>query len=534
MANILGDDRKQQILALGQLGWPLRRIEHATGVRRETAGAYLRAAGIAMRAPRRRRPPPKPASEVSTDPANPASQVSTDLERLPRGRADLPAWPPQTSRAPTASACEPYRELIELALGRGRNAMAIWQDLVDQHGFPARYASVRRYVVQVRGTRTPDAHPVIVTAPGEEAQVDYGDGPMVRDPGTGKYRRTRLFVLTLGASRKSVRLLTFTSSTRRWAELHEEAFRRLGGSVRVVVLDNLREGVLRPDVYDPALNPLYRDVLAHYGAVALPCRVGHPDRKGKVESAIGHTQRTPLKGGRFEMLAEAQAYLDRWDARWADTRIHGTTKRQVAAMFAEERPHLLPLPLEPFRYYQYGLRTVHLDGCVEVAGAYYAPPPGWLGRVVAVQWDDHHVRLLEPPTGRLLREHRRHARGRHVIHPDDHPPRTPATTLTLLARAARAGEAIGTLCTAIHGRDGAHGVRRILGVLALVKTYGGAVVADACGAALELGVAEYRFLRRYLERHAPAPLTLRQVDPLIRELTHYRDVIARKTQEVTP
>src|SRR5439155_954131 len=92
---------------------------------------------------------------------------------------------------------------------------------------------------------------------------------MVRHPGTGKYRRTRLFLFTLGYSRKSVRLLTFASSTRRWCELHEESFRRLGGTVQVVVLNNLREGVLTPDVYDPALNPLYRDVLAHYGSSFL-------------------------------------------------------------------------------------------------------------------------------------------------------------------------------------------------------------------------------------------------------------------------
>src|SRR5439155_17323567 len=322
MANILGDDKRQQILALGRLGWPLRRIEQATGVRRETATAYLKPAGIAIRGPRRRRPPAKPASEVSTD-----------LSPLPPGLAALPAWPPPTSRAPTASACEPYRELIELALSRGRNAMAIWQDLVDQHHFPARYASVRRFVGTLRGQRTPEAHPVIVTAPGEEGQVDYGDGPMVRHPVTRKYRRTRLFVFTLGYSRKSVRLLAFASSARRWAELHEETFRRLGGAVHVVVPDNLKEGVLTPDVYDPTLNPLYRDVLAHYRAIAVPCRVGDPDRKGKVESAIGHTQSTPLKGLRFESLEEAQTYLDRWDARWADTRIHGTTKRQVAAMF---------------------------------------------------------------------------------------------------------------------------------------------------------------------------------------------------------
>jgi hypothetical protein len=325
--------------------------------------------------------------------------------------------------------------------------------------------------------------------------------------------------------------LTFESSTRRWCELHEETFRRLGGAVKVTILDNLREGVLTPDIYDPVLNPLYRDLLAHYGVVALPCRVGDPDRKGKVESAIGHTHRA-VKGLRFETLDAAQAYLDRWDARWADTRIHGTTKRQVATMFAEERPTLQPLPLEPFRYYAFGMRTVHLDNCIEVAYAYYSAPPGWLGQEVAVQWDVAQVRLLDPATGRLLREHRRqHRRGRHRIHPDDAPPRTPPTTVTLLTRAARAGPHIGALCTGIHHRDGALGVRRILGVLGLVKKHGTPAVDAACAAALDLNVATYRFVRRYLERQPAAPLTLRQIDPLIRELTHYREVIAHKTQE---
>ena len=283
--------------------------------------------------------------------------------------------------------------------------MAIWQDLVEEHGFQAGYASVKRFVGKLRGSEPVEARVVITTAPGEEAQVDYGEGPMVRDPQTGKYRRTRLFAMTLGYSRKSVRLLVWRSSAQVWAELHEQAFRRLGGTVRVVVLDNLREGVLKPDIYDPTLNPLYRDVLAHYGVVALPCRVRDPDRKGKVESSIGHAQRTPLKGLRFESLEEAQRYLDRWEEHWADTRIHGTTKRQVAAMFAEEKPALGELPLEPFRYYQYGERTVNLDGCVEVEAAYYGAPPGWIGRQVQVQWDGLHVRVVDPRSGKLLREH---------------------------------------------------------------------------------------------------------------------------------
>jgi hypothetical protein len=295
------------------------------------------------------------------------------------------------------------------------------------------------------------------------------------------------------------------------------------------VHDNLKEGVLEPDVYDPALNPLYRDVLAHYGVTALPCRVRHPDRKGKVESGIDHAQKK-LTGLRFEAMDEGQAYLDRWEERWADTRIHGTTKRQVKAMFEEERPHLLPLPLEPFRYYQYGERTVHLDGAVEVEGAYYHLPPGHLGRRLAVQWDTLHVRILDPRTGELLREHVRQERGRRRMRDEDRPKRTPPTTVQLLARAARAGDHVGALCQAIHRHDGEAGVRRILGVLAFAKKYGPAVVDEACAAALELEVPTYRFVRRFLERKPALQLTLRQVDPLIRELTHYRDLIDRRTE----
>jgi len=422
--------------------------------------------------------------------------------------------------------------VIAEALSCGRNAMAIWQDLVDRHGFQAGYASVRRFVLRLRGSTPVEARVVITTAPGEEAQVDYGDGPMVRHKESGKYRRTRLFVLTLGYSRKSVRLLTWRSTTQVWAELHEKAFRRLGGTTRWVVLDNLKEGVLTPDIYDPTLNPLYRDVLAHYGVIALPCRVRDPDRKGKVESGVGHAKRTPLKGLRFESLEEAQSYLDHWEERWADTRIHGTTKRQVAVMFAEEKPTLRELPLEPFRYYRFGERTVNLDGCIEVEAAYYGAPPGWIGRKVQAQWNELHVRLIDPKTGQLLREHLRTRRGFHRIQEMDQPARTPRSTEALLRSAHQAGRYIGVLCDHIHRTEAEPGVRRILGVLALARKHGPAVVEDAAKAALEMGAPSYRFVRRYLDRRPPVPLTLRQVDPIIRQLTLYRQLIDQKTGDL--
>jgi hypothetical protein len=289
--------------------------------------------------------------------------------------------------------------------------------------------------------------------------------------------------------------------------------------------------VLTPDVYDPAVNPLYRDVLKHYGAVALPCRVRHPDRKGKVESGIGHTQGTALKGLRFENIEAAQQHLDHWDVRWADTRIHGTTKRQVAAMFAEEKPHLSPLPVEPFRYYRYGTRTVHLDGHVEIDGAYYSGPPGTIGHVLSVQWDERHVRLLSTTTGELLREHAVQQRGRHRTHEADKPKKTPATTHQLLARARSAGSNIGVVAAEIHHRDGEVGVRRIVGLLGMVKKHGHYAVDAACSMALGVGVPTYRFVRQYVERETGPRAALKQIDPLIRDLTHYRDLIANITKE---
>jgi hypothetical protein len=240
---------------------------------------------------------------------------------------------------------------------------------------------------------------------------------------------------------------------------------------------------------------------------------------------------SPLKGQRFESMQEAQVYLDQWEERWADTRIHGTTKCQVAAMFAEEKSSLLPLPLEPFRYYQYGERTVHLDGCVEVEAAYYSAPPGWIGRRVQVQWHGKLVRLIDPRDGLLLREHLRGERGRHRIKEEDRPQRTPIGVVRLLARAETARSHIGQLCKSMHRQQGELAVRRIQGILSFLKKYGMARVEDACAAALELEAYDYRFVRRYLERNSQPPLSLRQVDPLIRQLTLYRDLIEERTKE---
>ena len=174
--------------------------------------------------------------------------------------------------------------------------------------------------------------------------------------------------MMLGASRHAYRVTVWNSSTQAWCDLHEAAFAYFGGVPKTIRLDNLLEGVIKPDVYDPELNALYAAMLTHYGVVALPCRPYAPDLKGKVESAVGHTQATALKGRRFESLDEQNAVLTRWNERWASTRIHGTTKRQVREMFEEERTALLALPTTRFEHYRILERRVHFDGHIEVNG----------------------------------------------------------------------------------------------------------------------------------------------------------------------
>ena len=250
-----------------------------TGHRRETIARYGQQAGVL---------PPKPAVEV---------EVPTES-----------SLPTQTG---SRSSCEPHRAFIEGEFGKGRNAVAIYQDLVEHHGYAGSYDAVKRLVRKLRPTE-PKISCRFETAPGQEAQVDYGEGASTRDSRSGKHRKPRLFVMTLGYSRHAFRTVVWRSSSQTWCELHEQAFAYFGGAPAMIRLDNLREGVVDPDIYDPEINRLYAAMLKHYGVIALPCRPYAPDLKGKVESAVGHTQATALKGRCFESIDEQNAFLQHW------------------------------------------------------------------------------------------------------------------------------------------------------------------------------------------------------------------------------
>jgi len=386
MSNVMSKTQQEQVVALGKLGWTTRKIEETTGCRRETVSKYLRLAGVPVRPPGQwgRAPP------VFGDGAKPAIEVST------------------ARNASQASLCEAHRADIAAKVDKGVCAKVIWEELTN---FSGSYASVKRFVQRLKAeTSVSSSIPVatIYTGPGKEAQVDYGQGPLVRDPRTGRLVRSRLFVMTLGWSRKAVYLLSLSSSSEVWCELHEKAFRALGGTPTSIVLDNLAEGVKLPDYCDPALNQQYAHTLKHYSVIAVPARVRDPDRKGKVERGVGYAQ-LRLEHRTFESLNEAQAHLDNWVATVADVRVHGTTKRVVNEHFVDEKPHLQVLPVEPCRRYTYCRRKVTSTGEVEVSAQRYAAPATHVNAWVQVQHDANVVRLVDEGSGKLLLEHRRHS-----------------------------------------------------------------------------------------------------------------------------
>jgi len=231
VSNVLNEQKKQQVIALGRLGWSLRRIQRNTGVRRETVAAYLREAGVAVRSPglwgvvrnaHRCWWPghlrPKPANEVTTDfgvswphrrvPAKPIRMpMGSPARRQPtchRGRrrpgrrkpaiavtTDFGVAPDEKAAPPPASASGLAPCIGTPSNWGSRGAATPWRS-----GRTGRRPRLHRRLSERQALRAQAARqPVqaslrgIETAPGEEAQVDYGTGPMARDPHSGKYRR---------------------------------------------------------------------------------------------------------------------------------------------------------------------------------------------------------------------------------------------------------------------------------------------------------------------------------------------------------
>ena len=510
------------IATLLQAGTGQHEISRVTGVDRKTIRRYARAAN----SPR-----------VATGSAAEIVGAAAVGDENPPPRP--PALAAVSAPNGTPSACEIHGEWIEQQVVLGRNAQSIYQDLVEQRGFGHRYNSVKRFVRALKA-REPERFDVLEALPGVEAQVDYGQGALTR-LANGKYRRPWLFVMTLKYSGKSFRKVAWKADQESWARLHEEAFRTFGGSVQYVVLDNLKQGVLRPDLYEPEYNPVYAAMLAHYGSVADAARVRDPDRKGAVESAIQHTQSTALKGRKFESIEEQNAWLAHWEERWAAPRIHGRKKRQVLAMFAEEKPALKPLPAMRFRYFKQGARTVDDSGLVQVDRSYYAATPAKPFSDVTVRIYDQDIEILDA-AGALLRRHPKSTHAGHFeIQESDRIYNPSRETARLLHKASQIGPHSARLAQQIFARLGRPGQKAIYGMANLPRRYTREAVETACERVLTLSAPTYQALKRVLEHHAAEqearaaadPVTLQQSGAHIRAIEEYHAFFERHAAQPT-
>jgi transposase len=522
MSNILKVPHQQAIQALLTKGWSVRHIARTLGINRRTVKRYAAAA-------------PKCTTEVITG-SVPPDEPKCTIEVI------AGSVPPEDSKCTTEvitgsrSLCAGFRELITPMLELGLSAQRIYQDLVAGHGFSGSYPSVSRYVAKLKASE-PERVWRIECQPGEELQVDFGLGAPLVEP-NGKTRRTWLFRAVLGCSRKGYSEVVLRQDTETFLRVIENAVRYFGGVPRLLNFDNLKAAVIKADWYDPTMNPKLADFCRHYGMTPMPCRSHTPQHKGKVERGVGYAKNNALKGSRFASLGEQNAHLLRWEEQVADKRVHGTTRRQVAAMFEEERKSLGPLPASVYESYQEGRRRVQRDSFVEVAKAYYEAPPEYIGRQIWVRWDGHLVRLLNDRMEQVGCHARSEpgkfsrclgVRGLHGTIKE--------SANYWLSRAAALGEAAGRWAQRALDARGAEALRSIMGLCQLAEKRRASDINAACAKAIAAAanLPSFRTIKNMLEAGSHAPgqiqMELREVDPIIRPLSDYADFIRCQASE---
>ena len=501
MANQLGMADQQTVVKLADRGWAHRRIARELGLHRETVGRYVRLSRDG------------PAASAGGDP-KPAIPTAGSEAFAEGDRCAKPAH--STAGSPGRSSdCEPFREAIVTGFEAGLSAQRIWQDLKDEQGFAGSYESVKRFVRRLKGG---NALPFrrMECAPGEEAQIDFGTGAAVILPEgeclpvgvKTRRRKTHVFRIVLSHSRKGFSESVYRQTTEEFIRCLENAFHHFGGVPRTLVPDNLKAAVIQPDWYDPELNPKIAAFCEHYGTILLPSKPATPRHKGKIERGIGYVKGNALKGRTFANLEEQNRHLRDWEQTVADTRIHGTTRKQVNKVFEEvERPALLPLPLERFPFFHEGQRVVNRDAHVEVQRAYYSVPPQYLHRRVWVRWDTRLVRIFDPHLQPIV-VHTRAQPGQFRTQPEHIAVEKISGVERGAAWLLRKAEGIG-----LHARRwaesmlqqrGLQGVRVLQGLLSLAGRHPTLAVDQACEIAQTHGAYRLRTIRELIKRNPPA------------------------------
>ena len=521
--NQLKMDLQLTINRLSRNGWSQRRIARELGIDRETVARYRKLAPQAE-APK---PAIPPAGLEGTQEAKPAISPLGSEATSTSADAPNPAISPPGSKAGRVSHCEPFKAVIQTGLDRGLTAQRIYQDLVTEQQFAGSYDSVKRFVRQLEQA-SPLPYRRIETEPGQEAQVDFGQGAWVVEE--GRRRRPHALRVVLSHSRKGYTEVFWRQTTENFIRGLENAFRHFGGVVSTLVIDNLRAAVKKVDWFEPELNPKVVLFCEHYGTVILPTKPAMPRHKGKVEAGVDYVQENALAGKQFASLATQNLHLAHWESTVADTRIHGTTRQQVGRHFLEmEKPALRPLPPSLFPCFNEAPRKVHRDGYVEVDKAYYSVPPEYVRRSVWARWDAKMVRLFNDRMESIaVHVHVEPGQFRtDPAHIHDH-------KRTLIERGAEwildrcrlLGQGAGTWAERLYQQRGPECLRVLQGLLALAEKHPASQLNQACQLALTQDAWHLRDLRGLLAQPvAQEQFGFIETHPLIRDLKAYDNLV---------
>lgn len=377
-----------------------------------------------------------------------------------------------------------YQPIIKGLLDNGVEKRAIYQRLVDSHGFVGSYSAVCRYADKIR-PRDLKITVRIETSPGQEAQVDFGSAGKILDPKTGKPCTGYAFVMTLSWSRHTYVEFVFDQTIPTWINCHRNAFQFFGGCPKEVVVDNLKAAVIQHALEDSTLSEPYRKMARHYGFLIHPCRPHTPQHKGKVENGVHYVKRNLVAGSDFLDLRDANEKAIDWCMNRAGLRDHGTTHEQPLKRFRDtEQAVLFPLPAEPF-----DLRSVHpakvqRDCHVIFAGSYYSAPHVYVGRKVDLYVYERVVQLYDGVN--LLVTHQRATRKGQRFTLTEHYPTEKALYLTRTPAVCRElSEGIGPYCeevvTHLFSVDRpTTNLRAAQALLRLCETYGKDRLEAAC------------------------------------------------------
>jgi len=320
-------------------------------------------------------------------------------------------------------------------------------ELLERRGTAVPYRTLARFAAAECGyssSRQQVTVPVADGKPGEEVQIDFGYLGMIADG--DRRRRLHALVFTAVLSRYCFVYLTFSQTTAAVIAGCEAAWSFFGGMFKVLIPDNLKPVVDKADRLEPRWNREWLEYAQARGLVVDPARVRSPQDKGRVENGVKFVQVSFFAGEQFAGIEDGQRRAGDWCRIRAGMRVHGTTRRRPAEVFAQlEAPALLPAPAEPYRVPAWSEAKVQRDFHLRAQNAFYSVPYALIGQQVTVRADGTLVKIYH--RGQVVRTHPQQPAGGRASDPADFPPDTDVYArrdVDKLARMAAArGEAIG-------------------------------------------------------------------------------------------